>query len=563
MRNSRMAVSRAIGRADNTGMPACRAWLAAVALCGTLAPALAQPDPSQEPQRQRQRERERLEQLESAVPDARLPALPQSGLGALRLPPDETPCFPISRLAIASVEGGGPGAFGWLRPHADRTRLGAHDPVAGRCLGARGIERLLARLQDALVARGYVTTRVQVLAQDLSGGQLAITLVPGRIGAIRLAEAGHPRATLGNAFPMRAGDVLRLRDVEQALENLRRVPTADAGISIEPGGQPGQSDLVVGYRQGFPFCAELSLDDSGSKATGKRIGSLALSYDNWWTLNDLLYASFSHSLDGGRARGKATRSGLLHYSIPYGHWLLTLSYGDGDYRQTIAGATQDYLYRGSGSHAQASVSRVLWRNGSNRLNATARLFQRRARNYIDDVEVEVQRRTTAGWELGVNHRAWLEFGTLDLGLGYRRGTGAFGAIAAPEQDFGEGSARFKIWTAEIQLAVPFALRAQRLAYSTVLRAQLNRIPLAPQERFSIGGRYTVRGFDGESLLSGDRGVLLRNEVGWAIGPTGQQAYPGLDWGRVGGQAAQWLIGRELAGAVTLAPCNSMQTAAST
>ena len=31
--------------------------------------------------------------------------------------------------------------------------------------------------------------------------------------------------------------------------------------------------------------------------------------------------------------------------------------------------------------------------------------------------------------------------------------------------------------------------------------------------FSIGGRYTVRGFDGEASLMGERGWLLRNDIG--------------------------------------------------
>ncbi len=71
----------------------------------------------------------------------------------------------------------------------------------------------------------------------------------------------------------------------------------------------------------------------------------------------------------------------------------------------------------------------------------------------------------------------------------------------------------------------------------------------PQDRFSIGGRYTVRGFDGENTLIGDRGWLVRNDLGWALGNSGQELYVGVDYGEVGGQSTRLLIGQHLAGAV--------------
>jgi hemolysin activation/secretion protein len=67
--------------------------------------------------------------------------------------------------------------------------------------------------------------------------------------------------------------------------------------------------------------------------------------------------------------------------------------------------------------------------------------------------------------------------------------------------------------------------------------------------FSIGGRYTVRGFDGEASLMGERGWLLRNDIGWALGASGAELYVGIDYGRVGGPSTEWLIGRRLSGGV--------------
>ena len=168
---------------------------------------------------------------------------------------------------------------------------------------------------------------------------------------------------------------------------------------------------------------------------------------------------------------------------------------------------------------------------------------RKSDNYIDDTEIEVQRRRTGGWELGLNHREYLGASTLDMNLAYRRGTGAFRAMPAPEEDFGEGTSRMQVITADAQWLIPFQLGAQRPLYRQLAR-QWNRTPLAPQDRFSIGGRYTVRGFDGELTLMGERGWVLRNEIGLPVG-AGQELYAGPTMAmwpvrpRAGSRGATW------------------------
>ena len=176
-------------------------------------------------------------------------------------------------------------------------------------------------------------------------------------------------------------------------------------------------------------------------------------------------------------------------------------------------------------------------------------WTRSSRNFIDDTEVEVQRRRMAGWDVGLAHREFIGASTLDLNLGYRRGTGAMNALPAPEEAFGEGTSRPEIVTADAYLNMPIAVGAQRLRYSGAWRAQSNRTPLVPQDRFAIGGRYTVRGFDGENVLSAERGWLVRNDLGWALGQTGQELYLGVDYGEVGGPSSRTLAGIRLSGAV--------------
>ncbi|MEO8389917.1 ShlB/FhaC/HecB family hemolysin secretion/activation protein [Polaromonas sp.] len=516
---------------------------------------LAQPAPqsSAEQEQRRAQERERLlrEQQEKA-PDVRGSQTPAAENP--QLPTAESPCFAIQTLQLRAVAGEPPALasqFAWALAAA--AGPDASDAPTGRCLGAGGVAIVIKRLQNAVIARGYVTTRILAEPQNLSSGVLALTVIPGRIRAIRFSEGSDARGNAWTALPTKPGDILNLRDIEQALENFKRVPTAEADIQIEEAkgadSRPGQSDLVISYKQALPFRASFFADDSGSKATGKYQGGVTLSYDNWLTLNDLFYVSLNRDLGGGEAGGRGTRGTTVHYSLPLGYWTLGATVSDSNYYQTVAGLNQDYVYRGTNSNAEVKLSRLVYRDASRKSTVSLKAFQRRSNNFIDDTEVEVQRRVVGGWELAAGHKEFIGQATLEGNLAYKRGTGAFGSLPAPEEAFGEGTSSFAVVNVDANLNVPFKLAEKSVRYSASWRLQHDRTPLTPQDRFAIGGRYTVRGFDGESSLSAERGWLLRNELGFALGDTGQELYVGLDHGEVAGPSSELQVGKRLTGAV--------------
>jgi hemolysin activation/secretion protein len=523
--------------------------LAAASFLGSVAHAQVStpvvPDPAPEQRRQQERERaarQREERRVDVLPGAAAPIAPA------RLPQGETPCFEIKQIVLNGDEAQ---QFEWA--------LGAlngaanDDSPIGKCIGAQGISVLLKRVQDAMVAKGFVTSRILAQPQDLKTGNLVLTVIPGRIRNIRFAPGTIERATAWNAMPAKSGDILNLRDIEQGLENFKRVPTAEVDIKIEPAdgadAKPGYSDLVISYTQAFPYRLSLWADDSGTKGTGKFQSGITVSYDNWLTLNDLFYVTFTHDLGGGQARPRGTQAQTVHYSIPYGYWTLAATVSDSRYHQTVAGATQDFDYSGTSQNAEVKLSRLIYRDASRKTTFAVRAFQRKSNNFIDDTEVQVQRRVVGGWEGSASHREFLGQATVDANMAYKRGTGAFGSLAAPEEAFGEGTSRFALITADINLNVPFKVGEQTVKYNSLWRMQSNRTPLTPQDRFAIGGRYTVRGFDGESSLSLDRGWLLRNDLAAPLGQSGQEVYAGLDYGRVAGRSSADLVGTQLAGAV--------------
>lgn len=493
--------------------------------------------------RQQERERVLLEKL-SATPDVRLNVntiQAESGV----LPAGEFPCFVINAIELT---GDSAEKFQWSLTAASKTRAGVQDDPIGKCLGAGAINIVMTRIQNAIAGRGFITTRVLAQPQDLKTGILALRLLPGKVNQIRYPP--YSPIKKWHIRPVREQQILNLRDMEQALENLRRVPTVDADMQIAPAtsGKPGESDVQINWSKKSPYRLSATLDDAGSDSTGKYQGSLSLSLDHWWAVNDLFYITANNDLGGGDAGERGARGYNVYYSIPVSYWLFAVNSSKNRYHQSVAGAFEDYVYKGESQNSDAHIARLIYRDAVRKTTLNSHLWMRESKNFINDTEVEVQRRQMAGWDFGIAHRELLGTNTLEANLDYRRGTGAMGSIAAPEEAFDEGTARPEIVTSSMQFSIPFELSGQAFRFSTYWRAQWNLTPLIPQDRFSIGGRYSVRGFDGETTLLAERGVLVRNDIGWRILQNSQEIYAALDYGQIAGASSKTLVGTSLSGA---------------
>lgn len=516
------------------------------------------------------------------VPDGRIPLQFNQAISPA-LGEDKT-CFKVSELRLQSIDNSvipkafirylmnvlqsesivaqATGKLQFQLSYSSNTAQSTTTQRALPCLGVSGIERITTQLQNRLVGKGYITGRVLIPEQNLSQGKLLLTIAVGKVGQLQVnqenvAQTHANRATLLNAFPTDRDRVLNLRDLEQGLENLRRVPTVSAEMDIKPSKVINHSDVVVNWQQKkYPFRLNISIDDSGSQSTGKYLGTGSISWDNPLRLNDIFYASYTSNLQPGEKRtdasGRAdkgkTYNYAVNYSIPFGYWLLDVGGSHYHYDQVVAGVNRNHHYTGDSTQGSLNLSRVLYRDDKHKITAKAGLWRKTNKSFINDTEVEVQRRRTGGWKASISQRSYFSKGTLSSTLGYKRGTRAFGGIAAPEELFNEGTAKMKIWTADIGWQMPFQLGSQSFSLDSSFHGQWNKSLLTSQDRIAIGGRYSVRGFSGSKTLSGERGWYLRNNIAWKY-KDNHQIYVGLDTGRVSGVSAKQLLGQSLSGAV--------------
>lgn len=522
------------------------------------APSSGPANPADIEQQQIIREQQRLKQFQEKMqPEVNVRLQPPQIEGTVNgLPQDEKPCFAIRSIKLNGDQ-------------AQRFQFALNKAInqskfkPGLCLGSNGINYIMTLAQNAVIDRGYTTTRILASPQDLSSGELVLTVIPGRIHEIRYnldnADQTHVNRIrrIQNEFPARSGDILNLRELEQGLENLKRVPTVEADIQIVPAEAPNESDVVVSWSQRkVPVRISFNADDSGSHATGRYQGGVTLSVDNPLGLSDLFYVNYNHDLgskdstvdiDGNRT-GSGTHGYSLHYSVPVGNWLIAFNQNYYRYHQAIAGYDQNYDYNGSSENTDLGITRMIYRNSHRKIDVSARIWRRKSHNYIDDAEIEVQRRHTAGWAIGLNHQEYLGNAILNLSAGYKRGTGADHSLRAAEEEFGEGTSRMEIITLDASLMKPFRVGKYNFSYDTSFHGQWNKTPLITQDQVSIGGRYTVRGFDGELTLMGEQGWYWNNNLNWQYLP-GHQVYAGIDVGHITGRTSDMQLGKTLAGTV--------------
>ncbi|AQV97019.1 peptide ShlB/FhaC/HecB family hemolysin secretion/activation protein [Cupriavidus necator] len=459
------------------------------------------------------------------------PAEPASA-GPLLLPA-ETPCFPIK-----SVHWEGAEEFEWLQAEAGI--------LPTQCVGGKGLQTIQDYFSARLVSQGYVTTRVLIPDQNLASGELRLRVVAGHI--TRVTAEGAP-GWWRTALPTGPGGLVNQRDLDQGMENMRRLQgQADAAILLVPGENPGDTELVVKPGSGKRWHALVTGDNAGLDSTGRYQMGGTLTVDSPLFLYDSLTISGNTNANVGNGAA-GTRSSAINYSIPFGYWNAFFNANQSRYHQTVAGFEGDIVYGGRSTQIEAGLGYVPLRTASGKTSLYGKVFRKTASTTLDGIDIAVQHRDFVGYEVGASHRQYLGNKVLDFGAAWRASLPTHSkapgfVLGDPGWDGKSG-----IMLANAGLMVPFQVAGARLRYQGNMRMQYARTRILPSEYFVIGNRYSVRGFDEQLTLAAENGVTWRNDLAWQLDNTGQEAFIGFDAGHVSGPSAAFLAGQTLMGAV--------------
>ena len=403
-------------------------------------------------------------------------------------------------------------------------------------------------LQNELIARGYITSLMTIPEQSLAQGTLRLELAYGKIGDIFWSTTSEQTTSIWNNIPTRTGDILRLTDLEQGMENLRRLPGSSANMQILPGQREAESNLQLTRRLDKKWQVGAWMDDAGSRASGRYQAGGALYLYDITTLNDIFYVSGGGDIEFNQ-HNDGNQNGSLYYSIPFGYWALGLYGSQSQYRQLFRGNWSQTDYKSKNRYYSATLSRLLSHTRQQKTSLDLRISKSSSHYYFGGEELGVMRKQNPTWELTLRQQRYFDKKVVAASLGLQRRLPWLNSVATPEEKAGQFSKRSRVVHADLQALMKFDLTGDRFSYAPHFNAQYSPDILSSDNQFNIGNRWTVRGFDGEYTLSGNQGWYWSNDFIWDIAGPEQQFYLGLDIGRIIG-SEQYRQGKVISGAVS-------------
>jgi len=391
-----------------------------------------------------------------------------------------------------------------LTPQSMQAVADAH--FAALAHGASSVKLDFAQLQaaaDAVTAAyrqaGFLVSTAYLPPQTLGPDKVVeIRVMEGRIGKVIVqGNQRYSSRTVGDAAERLQGRPLRKADIDSALLYARDLPGVSVSSVLQPGDNEGETDLVLVAREsGRPYEFSLSVDNYGTRTTGRGRAQAGLVWNSPLGLGDVFAASGNWQFDPS-----ASRNGALSYSVPI-RGVAGLS--------VLAGANQSELEANSGPLANFNLKGPAAQRYAGAdwkfLNTEALQFTGSARYVHENSRFEAlgfllakqiydvaelglgMRQNDARWhgvnlaQLSVRHS--LHDGSVDLDL------------VNPYRDSDFTVARLGL------LRMQYLTRTQRLLFK--VNGQYTENSLPAMEQFQLGGNDSVRGYaQGESL--GDRG----------------------------------------------------------
>ena len=403
--------------------------------------------------------------------------------------------------------------------------------------------------QRKLLDKGYVTSQVYIPEQNLNTGTLQFMVMPGRVEDIRYGDSSA-HGPWRTAFPVRPGDILNIRDVEQGLEQMKRVSSQSVTMKLLPGTAVGTSIIELSIKQEKPVHGSISIDNSGLESTGVYQGSFTASLDQAFRANDTLTMSLSGDVSGAGSI-KGTRAASLNYVIPHGKDTFSVSFSKSRYHQTIQSNPYDFTYSGKSTTMKAKWNHVWSRTQREKRAFDISISTRHNHRFINDMELPVQALRTTSMELGVSNRTYIGNATLYSRLGFQWGIGALGAQPEHKASVAMGgpTSRYHMWLVDVDYRKPFVMGHRPASFTSSFHGQWVQggKRVYSVDTINIGNRYSIYGFDGEYTLMGDSGWYIRNEVSSVIPRLNTEVYWGLDVGAVYGKSTEALVGKTIAG----------------
>ena len=372
-------------------------------------------------------------------------------------------------------------------------------------------DRLLASIAQVIEAflrqNDFPLASVQIADRRLADGTLRLAVLLGKFREIRIrGNRWFSESLLRNKLDIQSGEVIRVSDLERAINWTNASPFRKVRAHIDPIPNTNEANLIIGVDEKLPLRVSASVDNGGNTAIGETRGIVGLTYGNMWGLDHDLTYQFVTTDEYPVYRGHG-----LSYRVPL-PWQHTVHASFSYSRARPEFFDGLFVQDGENLNADLRYSAVL-RRGNNPVEGFFGLSFKQSNNNLEfgGNEVQSSKADTFLVSAGVSgvrrdrHGGWI----LSLSL-----NGSPGNLNSRNTEAVYGNVRIGANPAYVygNLTVQRVLALGKgWEFNTRGVLQKSSTNLLSNEQLSIGGAATVRGFTENSFI-GDEGFVSSTEV---------------------------------------------------
>jgi hemolysin activation/secretion protein len=399
---------------------------------------------------------------------------------------DNTTCFDINNIDVSGI-----------------TLLGRYSVESvvsnylNKCNSLSDLKHLTDELSALYIQEGYITSQVYLSPQNIASGTVLLKALEGKVSEIYPKSLSTYAAFLGQRE-----NYLNIRDIEAALDSINRISSNHAVMNLNPSNKTGYTDIVVDNSPTKRFGGSIGIDNYGGKQTGRAQVSGRVNFDNIFGVNDqlniLLNSSNKHFTD------EDSMGNGYDYSFALGRTSFTFSQKNSKFDQKVKSGTSTFYSRGRTKTYTFGTQYGFYHDKSSRFNLGASLSNYRTRNYFADIYLETSSYRLSKLSLSTDYVYQIPGFYAYVGLSYTKGVNIFNNYHATELDD-----NYEFYNISLSAMKEFSI----FKYSMNAYSQFAKDALFGADRMSIGGPYSIRGFQKEGL-SGNSGYYIRNELSY-------------------------------------------------
>lgn len=410
-------------------------------------------------------------------------------------------------------------------------------PYLNHCNGLSNLTNLLNKITNMYIDKGYVTSRAYLKQQDLSDGTVDIDILEGKIEKIAFVNI-QPL----NFMNIYENEILNLRDLEVEIQQRDRLRSYDYNFQLIPGTQQGYSIVkIIANNINSPFYGTFSTNNFGSASTGKNQIALNTNYENLFGFDDIISLNFNTTNNIFKSHNYA-KGVSVNYSFPIRRFLFDINYLYSKFNILSKNEfSNDIIIFGNSNTVSCKSNYKLYHGEKHSLELNGAYTRKENKNYLtiftDEGSGNLISTTTsltqqsyvlANAMVGIKHIYQI------YGLNYYTNFNIIQGLAKQSRIDNEipQNSEFIKYELELSFAKHFEMRYEP-TYNFSLMGQITNKNVFATDEISIGGPYSVRGFNSAEIY-GEKGFYIRND--FSLNSNIQNfrfsPYIGLDYGYI-------------------------------